>query len=356
VTIVAFVDENPKSHFERAISGISSMTREPSEPTVGCVTPTERKPEMKLAPLAVAALGLAVAAAIVLQQALGGPSVADPASARCTAPAARFGPTIAHTGYRETNVRFTCAGATIAGTLTLPPGRGPHPAVVFVHGSGEAGRYTWRAPFVQAFVRGGIAVLSYDKRGVGESQGVCCPGDRGHFNLLAADADGAVEALRARSDIERSHIGLIGASQAGWVVPLAAVRSRGHVAFTALVDGPAVSAGEERRWSELAGEEDSNAPALTAERKRELERTLGGASGFDPRPYLARMTTPGLWLYGGRDKSVPTDRSAAMLRSLHGKQFEVVVYPRAGHGLLDVPPSDERALPTLVAWVRNVTR
>jgi pimeloyl-ACP methyl ester carboxylesterase len=116
-----------------------------------------------------------------------------------------------------------------------------------------------------------------------------------------------------------------------------------------------VSVGEEQRWSELAGEEDPDAPPLTAERTRELERKLGGPSGFDPRAYLARMTTPGLWLYGAQDESVPTDRSARVLR-LRGKRFEVVVYPRAGHGLLDTPPSDERALPTLVAWVRNITR
>jgi hypothetical protein len=36
-----------------------------------------------------------------------------------------------------------------------------------------------------------------------------------------------------------------------------------------------------------------------------------------------------------------------------GKDFTVVVYPKAGHGLLDVPPTDPRALPTLVRWVRN---
>jgi pimeloyl-ACP methyl ester carboxylesterase len=319
------------------------------------MTPDGRKSEMKLVPLVIAALGLAAAAAIALHQAVGGAPVADSASARCNTPTARFGPTVVQAEYREAQVHFTCAGATIAGTLTLPPGGGPHPAVVFVHGSGKAGRYTWRAPFVQAFVRGGIAVLSYDKRGVGESGGTCCPGDYGHFNLLAADADGAVSALRARADVERDRIGLIGASQAGWVVPLATVRSRGHVAFTALVDGPAVSGGEERRWSELAGEEDADAPTLTAQRRHELERKLGGPSGFDPRPYLARMTTPGLWLYGGRDRSVPTARSAATLRDLRGKHFEVVVYPRAGHGLLDTPPSDQRALPTLVAWVQLVT-
>jgi uncharacterized protein len=317
----------------------------------------EMKKSLTIMSLATAVLGLAAAAAIVLHSASGSRSFDDPESARCNAPAVRFGPTAAHARYREVTVRFTCAGTVIAGTLTLPPGPGAHPAIVFVHGSGEAGRYTWKAPFVRAFVHGGVAVLSYDKRGVGESDGVCCPGDSDHFNLLAADADGAVAALRQRSDIERDHIGLVGASQAGWVVPVAVTRSRHRVAFTALVDAPAVSGGEERYYSEIAGESDPDAPALTPERKRELERKLDahGASGFDPQPYLKQMTVPGLWLYGGNDRSVPTDRSARILRRVRPQGLEIVVFPKAGHGLLDVPPSDRRALPTLVAWVRNVT-
>jgi hypothetical protein len=315
-----------------------------------------RKPEMKLVSLAIAALGLAAAAAIVLHSAFGETSVADPATARCNAPAVRFGPTVGQARYREATVRFTCAGATIAGTLALPPGPGAHPAVVFVAGDGPSTRLTYRrAPLVRAFVRRGIAVLSYDKRGAGESQGVCCPGDSDHFNLLAADVDAAVNALRTRSDIARDRVGLIGASQAGWVVPLAVARAHHRVAFTALVDAPAVTGGEERRWSRLAGEDDEDAPPLTTERKRELERKLGAPSGFDPRPYLKRMDIPGLWLYGGQDRSIPADRSAAILRRTRPHGLEIVVFPRAGHGLLDVPPSDARALPTLVAWVQKVT-
>jgi pimeloyl-ACP methyl ester carboxylesterase len=312
---------------------------------------------LAIASLSTAVVGLVAVAAIALHTAYGGRSVADPASARCDAPAARFGRTAAHEGYRTMSVHFRCAGAVIAGTLTLPAGAGRHPAVVFVHGSGEAARLEWNAPLVRAFVRAGVAVLSYDKRGVGESEGVCCPGDQDQFNLLAADVDGAVNALRMRSEVDSRRIGLVGASQAGWVAPVAAVRSRGRVAFIAVADGAAVSGGEERLYSSLAGEEDAAAPPLTPQRKRELDRELDdhGISGFDPRPFLARLTVPALWLYGGQDKSVPAARSASILRSLPGKRFDVVVYPRAGHGLLDVPASDPRALPALVAWVRRVT-
>jgi pimeloyl-ACP methyl ester carboxylesterase len=281
---------------------------------------------------------------------------ADPADARCNAPGIAFDSAVVLPTHRESGVRFTCAGAELAGTLNEPLGRGPFPAVAWVHGAGESARLPDGAPLVQALVDSGIAVLSYDKRGVGESEGECCPGDYGQFNLLAADADGAVAALRSRPEIDPSQIGLLGASQAGWVVPLAAVRSDGRVAFTALVDAPAVSTGEEDLYSQETGEQGS------VLRIAAFVRTVGGLrtpgpSGFDPRSYLEQLETPGLWLYGGADRSQPTDLDVEVLDRLKakGKDFSVIVYPQAGHGLLDVPATDPRALPAVVRWIKAQT-
>jgi hypothetical protein len=259
--------------------------------------------------------------------------------------------------HSEVGIRFRCAGATLAGTLALPKGEGPFPAVVYVHSSGETARWSWRVPWVQSLVGAGIAFFSYDKRGVGESEGVCCPGDSSHFNLLAADADGAVNALRNRPEIDPARIGLLGTSQAGWVVPLAVSRARGHVAFTALADGPATTTGEEAKWSDLAGEGDDNVPPLTRARRAELTEKLS-PSGFDPAPLLARTTVPGIWVYGRLDRSQPAEKSAAIVERLRrrGKDFTVVLFPRADHGLLDVPPTDERAMPTLLAWIKERVR
>src|SRR5438552_842163 len=154
----------------------------------------------------------------------------------------------------------TALGAFGAGAKRSGKLGGPFPTVVYVHSSGKATRWSWHVPWVRQLVQVGIAFFSYDKRGVGESQGTCCPGDRSHFNLLAADADGAVNALRQRAEIDRARIGFLGTSQAGWIVPLAVVRSRHRVAFAALADGPAVTTHEEGQWSELAGEDASNPP------------------------------------------------------------------------------------------------
>src|SRR5262249_60040150 len=66
---------------------------------------------------------------------------------------------------RQLEVRFRSGTAVLSGTLTLPPGRGRHPAVAFLQGSGATTRSY--LPDLQALlVRNGVAVLAYDKRGI----------------------------------------------------------------------------------------------------------------------------------------------------------------------------------------------
>lgn len=283
----------------------------------------------------------------------GGGGEADPVSARCTSPNATFGDAADLGTHREVAVHFTCQETELAGTLYLPKESGRHPAVVWVHGSGEQPRLNY-GPVVAPLVENGIAVFSYDKRGVGQSEGDCCT-NPGRYNLVAADADGAVLAVRSHPEIDADRVGFYGASEAGWVVPLADSRLSKPVAFTALVDGPAVTTGEEKVWSDAAGEDDDE--PLTAEKKAEATQKLqeAGPSGFDPAPLIEQMSTPGLWLYGGADKSIPTDRSVEILTRLKraGKDFTIVVFPNAGHGLVDNVPTAPEAPATLVEWIQK---
>jgi dipeptidyl aminopeptidase/acylaminoacyl peptidase len=314
-----------------------------------------RKPALIALTAATLLIVASLAALVFLSASTSDHPFADPEDARCNAPNVTVGQSSASESHRELDVRFVCAGARIAGTLNLPPGDGPFPGVVWVHGAGESTRLPYDGtPLVQRLVQSGIAVLSYDKRGVGESEGECCPGDYGQFNLIAADVDGALAALGSLPEIDANRLGLLGASQAGWVVPLAAVRSKLPVAFTALVDAPVVSSGEEDLYSQKTSEQGSLL------RLASFVRTAGGLrspgpAGFDPRPYLERLQMPGLWLYGGADRSQPTTDDVNVLERLeaNGKDFTVVVYPNAGHGLLDVPPSDPRALPRVIAWIEQ---
>jgi pimeloyl-ACP methyl ester carboxylesterase len=71
------------------------------------------------------------------------------------------------------------------------------------------------------------------------------------------------------------------------------------------------------------------------------------------------MTVPGIWIYGRLDRSQPSEKDAATLERLRktwGKDFAVVLFPHADHGLLDTPPTDPRAMPTLLAWLKKHVR
>src|SRR5207249_4953057 len=91
--------------------------------------------------------------------------------------------------------------------------------------------------------------------------------------------------------------------------------------------------------------------------KEEIASRLeeAGPSGFDPVPDIERLAVPGLWLYGTADTQVPPDRCIAVLDRLkaRGKDITVVTFTGAGHGLLDVPPTDPDALPTMVRWIEE---
>jgi len=160
---------------------------------------------MKKALIALALVAVLVAVVFAAVLFFASSSVSDPSSARCGAPLVVFGEPSRLADHREVEVQFTCVGDRQVGTLYLPKRAGRFPAVVYVHGSGETSRWSWDVPWVQMTVRAGIAFFSYDKRGVGESEGTCCPGDTGHFNLLAADADGGSLGRRALGRPHRLH-------------------------------------------------------------------------------------------------------------------------------------------------------
>jgi uncharacterized protein len=309
----------------------------------------------RLARTAAATVAVAALTATVLFATGRNGAVADPSTARCNNPTVRFQPGPRAGEYHEVTVHFTCLRAALSGTLTLPPGDGPHPAAVWVHGAGEATRLTYQgAPLVRALVAAGVAVLSYDKRGVGESEGSCCPGDTGHFNLLAADAAGALHALASRPDVDPTRLGFVGASQAGWVVPIAVARAGLPVRFTALADAPVVSRGQEQLYSHLTGEEGEEPSGLPMHEITDRVRQAG-PSGFQPLPFLRHMAAPSLWLYAGRDRSQPTALDVKILNQLRagGQDCSARVFPHAEHGLLDVPPTDPAALPALIEWIRD---
>ena len=234
------------------------------------------------------------------------------------------------------DVRFDNEGVTLAGSLWLPAGPGPHPAMVFVHGAGRASRQD-ASGLADYFQSRGIAVLGYDKRGVGESGGVYVGrrnASEANLTLLARDAVAGIKLLRGHESIDPEQIGLWGLSQAGWIVPIAAVID-GEVRFTILRSGPTVTVGEELYYSDLTGDDTTRRAALS---QQEISRLLAerGPSGFDPIPYLKQMDMPGLWLFGSADESIPIPETIAHLDDLvdnYGRDFTYRVWQGADHGL-----------------------
>jgi len=122
---------------------------------------------------------------------------------------------------RQLEVRFLSSGATLSGTLTLPIGPGPFPAVAFVHGSG-ATRRAYLPELSATLVHDGVAVLNYDERGIGQSGGAY-PGEsptNATIDVLARDAEAAARFLGAQPEVHPARVGLAGHSQAGWIMPL----------------------------------------------------------------------------------------------------------------------------------------
>jgi len=146
--------------------------------------------------------------------------------------------------YMEEEVTFqnSVQGFTLAGTLTLPEGEGPFPAVVLVTGSGSQNRdeeIFGHKPFkliADYLTRNGIVVLRYDDRGVGASGGNAAGSTTGD---LAEDARAAIDYLLKRSDIEPSKIGIIGHSEGGMIAFMLA-SSHKDIAYIVSLAGPGV--------------------------------------------------------------------------------------------------------------------
>lgn len=235
------------------------------------------------------------------------------------------------------NIRFEQGGLALAGTVFMP--RHPVAAVVLVHGSGQEKRMTGLAT---RLAESGLAVLTYDKRGVGESGGVYAGPEVGtnnidaaNLDLLADDASAAANALLAHLPARHGPVGLLGFSQAGWVIPLAAGKNSA-VRFMVLFSGPVVTAREQLRFQFFTqGKRDFWATHTEAEAREHLRHDPDRYqfADTDVRGLLATLSVPGLWLFGGQDIQAPVGLSMEHLDTLKGQglPYEYRLFPTLGH-------------------------
>ena len=143
------------------------------------------------------------------------------------------------------DVTFASGDIELAGTLTLPGGPGPYPALVTITGSGPQDRdnahpsipdyrpFAWLAEHLQSF---GVAVLRFDERGVGESGGEF---DGATSHDFALDVEAALAYLRARHEIDADRLGLVGHSEGSMIAGIIAARDP-ELAFVISLAGASV--------------------------------------------------------------------------------------------------------------------
>ncbi|MDX1661034.1 MAG: alpha/beta hydrolase [Gemmatimonadota bacterium] len=309
--------------------------------------------------------------------------------------------------YAAREVAFESGPARLAGTLLVPEGTGPHPAVVVVHGSNVPGRERWAyTGWGDWFARRGVAALVWDKRGAGESTG---PDWReADLEDLADDVLAALRHLADERGVDPVRVGAFGGSQAGWLIADAAARSV-EVAFVALVSAPGVTPGEQelqsvegrmradqrsteeiaaaiahtRLWLAFAetgigweAVERSTVVADTADWGDYVQRPADPADlawwtrnhAFDAAARWATLERPALFLYGGADPIVPPDPNARLVESATGggrpgADVTIEVFDRADHrlevpagrgphGRWSFPRIHPDALETLERWLR----
>jgi fermentation-respiration switch protein FrsA (DUF1100 family) len=150
--------------------------------------------------------------------------------------------------YRDEEVSYTNSqqNVTLAATLTIPPGKGPFPAVVLITGSGPQDRdesILGHKPFLvisDYLTRHGIAVLRADDRGTAKSTGVFATATTADF---ATDVEAGITYLKTRAEINPRKIGLIGHSEGGVIAPMVVARNK-DVAFIVMMAGTGVRGDE----------------------------------------------------------------------------------------------------------------
>lgn len=232
-------------------------------------------------------------------------------------------------------ISFFSQGVRLSGTLYTP--KISHEAVVLVHGSGQEPRMR---EFAELLAASGCAVLTYDKRGVGASEGVYAGPEVGtnnidpaNLHLLAQDARTAVNLLNKK--LPSLPVGLLGFSQAGWIIPLAATDNP-LVQFMVLFSGPTLTTLEQLRFQfYTAGRADFWEHHSEADVREHVQKDPDRFqfAPTDPKEALAALSIPGLWLFGGKDIQIPVNLCIEQLQALkaQGKPYDYALFPELGH-------------------------
>jgi pimeloyl-ACP methyl ester carboxylesterase len=294
---------------------------------------------------------------------------------------------------KHEDVRISNGEIQLAGTLVNPNTAGRHPAIILVHGSGAQNRDSM-LPFARFLVRRGMAILAYDKRGVGGSSG---DWNTASFDDLASDVVAAFHFLKGRRDIDARQIGLLGISQGGWIMPLAAVRAK-DIAFLINLSGAGVPASETtidqarnemtargmppqtvadiidimkrqyhfartgEGWDEYAAARQKLAArigpppdAFPGTREDPYWQFIRRLYFYDPVPTLRQLQVPTLALFGELDNNILAEKNKAAweaaLKAGGNRDYTLRILPRANHIHLEAKVGSNAEMASLQRFV-----
>ena len=227
-------------------------------------------------------------------------------------------------------------GTSLHYVIDLPDGDGPFPAVVYGPGSGNVtvkSRLT--VEYAERLLQLGFAVVRYDKRGAGESEGEILSLSTENSGTvvpqLAADMTAVLRAAQGFEEIDRGRLAIFGVSQAAWYAPVVASEVD-EVQFMIMVTAGLLPVGPQNHFEFLTRIEghDPLSPETI-----ELVRQHSGSVGFDQRPLVREFDGPMLYLMGEVDPLGPfelTREEAAVLQS-DGVDITLKSYPQGVHAL-----------------------
>lgn len=266
--------------------------------------------------------------------------------------AQKFNPVI------KQDIIINSEGANLAGTIYRP--KNAYASVVVVHGSGQETRMT---EFAELLANNGISVLTYDKRGVGKSGGVYAGPEVGtnnvdslNINLLAKDARAALNKIKNYSN--GTPIGLLGFSQAGWIIPIAA-NNNPLVNFMVLFSCPTITSLEQLRFQFYTNGNTNFWVNHTEEDARNHIKNDSDRYQFistDPKVALRNISAPSLWLFGEKDIQIPVKLYIEQINTLksEGKPFEYTLFSNLGHNTAFA--DDKSPAEIAINWIKEKTK
>lgn len=285
--------------------------------------------------------------------------------------------------FTEKSVQIQSGGITLGATLTLPEGRGPHPAVLLVQDLGEtdrdgnyanqqgAGIGTWKQ-MAYLLSREGLASLRYDARGVGESTG---NGAKETLVDRESDIKSLLTWLSHQDNIEKNGIFLMAEGMGCW--PAAKASASFSLAGFVGIAYPAKAV--LRLWKEQAGmiqdpeaqqrayaEVDQISSALNQKKnwvefrkKKFYLESLIQLNSVSPLALLKDIKAPALFAYPQHDKVIlPFHRE--IIESDLGPDQKSILLDGIGHTLTPVSNGhitsaviDKNSLEPVLRWLKD---